>query len=437
MRVFESLGFLALCCILTQVRSCKSSKSTQRTGRSNNDITYTKPNGKGYCSIDNMGRRHEHCRCTDKNKGIGNCKQKCDQDSKCKGYSFRPQKSRCYLYTTSPCNSQCTKRDNGNLGNLISKKDDGESGCFVKITSKNSNTQTKTQSRPKPKKTPNSRPNKTPLRLSDNDLKTISEELLRLDENNVAKDIQINAQGKTRSGNFNDRAPDPLFTRVDNKVWRIRSFKALQALLDNYDPNVKNSEDNTRAERQEEEEFLTSVMETKVMKRAYQFLVEYGKFTGSMNDFRAYLKRIWFEMYDRDGNNRKTTIGSSGFEHVFIGEIKNNDVSGFHNWVSFYQKEKSSNGRRSGVNYLGHVIKKNFGNSGTLITNVFTWNGASKKIGSMFVGTSPELEMALYTICFVVKKEETCKMTLKNVPIQIKTHKMTQRNFDYIGTAFP
>ena len=419
MELLKNIVFLLLCCIINPVKLCKTSKSSPNIERSSTGVSYTVPNVKGYCSIDDLGRRHEHCRCTDKNERIEDCKKKCDTDVRCKGYSFRATNSRCYLYTTSSCSSKCTKRNAGNLGNLIEKRDDGESGCFRKMKGASSTT------------------NNNRLQLTSNSLKAISEELLRLDTNNVGRQLQINTQGKARIGNSNDRAPNSLFTRVDNSVWRIRSFRALQELLDNYDPDVRHPEDNTRLEREEEEEFLTSIMETKVIKRAYKFLVDHGKFTGTLDGFRTYLKRIWFGMYDRDGNNRKNTIGSSGFEHVFIGEVKKNAVSGFHNWVSFYQKEKLSSGRNSGINYLGYIKKVNFGNFGSGISNVFTWNGVIKKHGSMFVGTSPELEMALYTICFLTRKGQNCNIKLNNVPVQIKTSEVTQGSHDYIGTAYP
>ena len=42
--------------------------------------------------------------------------------------------------------------------------------------------------------------------------------------------------------------------------------------------------------------------------------------------------------------------GFSGFEHVFIGEIKGGEVSGFHDWVHFYQQEKDN-----AINYLGYL----------------------------------------------------------------------------------
>ena len=42
-----------------------------------------------------------------------------------------------------------------------------------------------------------------------------------------------------------------------------------------------------------------------------------------------------------------------------MGEIKNGKVSGFHNWIRFYQIEKSST-KDNGINYLGYLDKVNF-----------------------------------------------------------------------------
>ena len=51
---------------------------------------------------------------------------------------------------------------------------------------------------------------------------------------------------------------------------------------------------------------------------------------------------------------------SSGFEHAFIGEIKGGKVSGFHDWVHFYELERSSNGPSNGINYLGYLYETGF-----------------------------------------------------------------------------
>lgn len=32
-------------------------------------------------------------------------------------------------------------------------------------------------------------------------------------------------------------------------------------------------------------------------------------------------------------------INSCGFEHIFVGETRGNEVTGFHNWIQFYLQE--------------------------------------------------------------------------------------------------
>ena len=48
--------------------------------------------------------------------------------------------------------------------------------------------------------------------------------------------------------------------------------------MDNYKPDVKIVEDRTEVERLEESIFLDIVLETEVMKAAYQFMTEKGQF---------------------------------------------------------------------------------------------------------------------------------------------------------------
>ena len=55
---------------------------------------------------------------------------------------------------------------------------------------------------------------------------------------------------------------------------------------------------------------------------------------------------IWFTPYSRS----RRVVGSSGFEHVFVGELKGGKVSGFHNWVSFYKEEQEGD-----LDYFGHM----------------------------------------------------------------------------------
>ena len=72
-------------------------------------------------------------------------------------------------------------------------------------------------------------------------------------------------------------------------------------------------------------------------------LVPLGLVTGNKDqELKNMLREYWFQTYSRFGNSLPD---SSGFEHVFVGEIQNfsqNDASviGLHNWMQFYLEEK-------------------------------------------------------------------------------------------------
>lgn len=67
---------------------------------------------------------------------------------------------------------------------------------------------------------------------------------------------------------------------------------------------------------------------------------------------RDTLKLIWFTPYSRGGRQ----VSSSGFEHVFVGEVKNSKVSGFHNWLTFLKEEGEGD-----LDYKGYLKKLDLG----------------------------------------------------------------------------
>lgn len=67
---------------------------------------------------------------------------------------------------------------------------------------------------------------------------------------------------------------------------------------------------------------------------------------------RDTLKLIWFTLYKRGRQ-----LSSSGFEHVFVGEVKNSKVSGFHNWLHLLKEEGEGD-----LDYKGYLKKLDFGN---------------------------------------------------------------------------
>lgn len=118
-------------------------------------------------------------------------------------------------------------------------------------------------------------------------------------------------------------------------------------------------------------------------------------------DENSQLKKMWFGLYSRQNGK----LDSSGFEHMFVGEIKSGDVSGFHNWVQFYTQEQDGD-----LNYYGYTNTQ----EPRLYGVHFEWDGAEKPVSSTLVGSSPEYDMAIFTLCHLARPDSQCKVTLLN-----------------------
>lgn len=262
---------------------------------------------------------------------------------------------------------------------------------------------------------------------SDVELQTLSEELLRKDVNNAAKYITVNYQEKTTGMSKDDKAPLPLLT-IAPEVWNITTVQKMLPLLDNYERDTSVNEYVTAQERNEENAFLDAIMSTTVIRHLMSFLKDKGYITPDPKQQRDYLKQMWFGLYSRG----KGKISSSGFEHVFVSELKNGEVLGLHNWI-YFSKEESANR----INYLGYLKYVTFNNKGAILKIHINQQGVDKPINSMFIGTSPELEIALYTLCYVTRVDNDCNLKLDSKDIKIITFNYRYRSKNYIGSAFP
>lgn len=250
------------------------------------------------------------------------------------------------------------------------------------------------------------------------------------------EDYVLNVQGGKKPYWKEDSAQDPLFERVDMRQIRSRpTYKAFWALLDNYVAETGVAERVTDTERREVNDFLNAIMETGPMQFAHKYCVANGDdIPSSKAGFIRTLHKIWFELYRRSRGGRED---SSGFEHVFVGEVKDDKVSGFHNWVQLYVEEQ-----KGSLDYRGYIKPKSRDDARTndddhVLTLQFSWNGVEKAVGTSFIGTSPEFEMALYTVCFLVGDEDNY-VTLDTggdvFDLNIRCYKMAR---DKIGTSFP
>jgi poly(U)-specific endoribonuclease len=272
----------------------------------------------------------------------------------------------------------------------------------------------------------------------DSSIEQAVQHLWDLDVNRATPNVDyvLNVQSGKKPYQKHDGASDPLFTRVDESLFRRPTYSAFCALLDNYIAETGTAENVTDTERQEIWTFLNAIMQTAPM----QFCHKYCRANKPDNvpaDTEGFLKLLhstWFELYHR---GRGGHADSSGFEHVFVGEVKNDKVSGFHNWIAVYMEEK-----KGALDYKGYIKPRGHNEAETnsddhILTLQFAWNGVEKMVGTSFIGVSPEFEMALYTICFLVGQEDN-KVALNTgtdeFDLNIKCYTMAH---DKIGTSYP
>ncbi|CAG9863409.1 unnamed protein product [Phyllotreta striolata] len=264
------------------------------------------------------------------------------------------------------------------------------------------------------------------IEVSDEELRQFSEDLLHKENNSPAQYVSVNFQGKTSSRSTVDEAPLPLLS-INSAVYSMPTISKLTPLYNNYILETNQNEVYTQEEKNEENDFLNAVLSTPVMEYTRNFLINKGKIGRDPQEFKDILRQIWFNMYARGGNK----VGSSGFEHVFLGELKKDQVSGMHNWVYFAQEEQKHE-----ANYLGYMKKIDLGGKGFLVMYHFTFHGNDKPVNTMFIGTSPEFEMALYSTCFLMRPDRVCPLKLNGNRFIIRTYTFRYRGKNMIGSAF-
>ncbi|XP_029930457.1 poly(U)-specific endoribonuclease-C-like isoform X1 [Myripristis murdjan] len=271
------------------------------------------------------------------------------------------------------------------------------------------------------------------------ELSEVLNQLWRLDTNRLkpGTDYRISLQGRAGyvaqgSHHARDRARAPLFSYVnEDKLKSIETYAHFINLLDNYEMSTGVSETVTSEELRENHLFLDAILETDVMKHAHKYLVSKGQSPSDQTQFKRQLYDIWFRLYHRD---RSGGQDSCGFEHVFVGETKSGqEIMGLHNWVQFYLQEKHDH-----VDYKGYKARdnKDTPDEDDHVLNLqFSWKGLVKPVGGSFIGVSPEFEMALFTILFLISTE---KMTSEVVKVdEYVMELVVYRHGRSIGTSFP
>ncbi|XP_038056866.1 poly(U)-specific endoribonuclease-B-like [Patiria miniata] len=278
----------------------------------------------------------------------------------------------------------------------------------------------------------------------DRDVSAICQKLWDCDENCLMPGVhyKLDPQGYTFYSNQGkqDRAKRPLFEWVEEAALDRPTYKSFVALLDNYETATGVSEVVTPEEIAENKRFLNEIMKTKVMKEAHHYLVKQfpSKIPKDDLEFKKLLYKLWFDLYPRTKGMRGKPGDSSGFEHVFVGESKDGEVTGFHNWIQFYLQEKAGH-----VDYKGWVpprgkrVKRGESQENKRLMSLqFTWKGDIKPVGSSFIGTSPEFEVALYTVLYFLGKKSSM-IEMDEYDLEITVHTFDRKPMNILSSSYP
>jgi poly(U)-specific endoribonuclease len=154
------------------------------------------------------------------------------------------------------------------------------------------------------------------------DFTTAVQTLWNLDSNRLTphEDYKMDVQNSKHPCDKDDAANDPLFTHVNTQIFATRpTYHAFKQLLDNYTVDTRTREEVTEREREEVHAFLSAIMDTAPMKYCHQYCLvkdasyEERSVPRDEDDFVKILETMWFELYSRSG---------CGFEHVFVGEVR-------------------------------------------------------------------------------------------------------------------
>jgi poly(U)-specific endoribonuclease len=239
-------------------------------------------------------------------------------------------------------------------------------------------------------------------------------------------------------------------------------------LFNNYARNYSVQEQFTPEQLAEEVAFIDLVMETSVMQVLHQFLIskgtlsssfhshfyfcvkfrqaklysalciqyvycEIGYFTEDVQEFKQFLWNKWFARWSVYVPG---VVASSGWEHTYLGESGSDEILyGFESWIQVYNEEEYGH-----LNYLGYieVIETE---STTVLSLPILLNGnhvSYKPFSNLNVGVSPELELALGTLCYITRDgvDEPCVFqTSDAIEYAMDVHSIDYNGVNYIENS--
>ncbi|PVD31921.1 hypothetical protein C0Q70_07347 [Pomacea canaliculata] len=263
--------------------------------------------------------------------------------------------------------------------------------------------------------------------VSASELASLTQDIYNADNNRVDGTLyQLNFQHRYTSG---VDSPQPFFSRLDESIFQRQSYSMVSALEDTYEKSLEGLfDDDADDEIAYIENYVEQLIATNPMSLVLDFLSTKGCINSSDDARKAFIYELWFNTYPPN----EVDISSkyrSGFQHVFLGELRGTTVLGFFNWLTFYLEEMQ--GR---INYRGWI---DYMKNPSMVSVSFDWLGIQAPIRSFFVGVSPEFDMALATVCALVRPERACPVVINNQTFTYQTYIIRHKRQLQLAAAFP
>ncbi|CAL8089253.1 unnamed protein product [Calicophoron daubneyi] len=174
-------------------------------------------------------------------------------------------------------------------------------------------------------------------------------------------------------------------------------------------------------------QFLSGLYATSLFGEVYERLYARGVFGGQLSDFQAIFRRVWFGEYTWDQMNPDNSPRTCGFQHVYIGEMRNNIVKGLHHWVRYYILEKS------GRLVTQAVLKKH--PELHIASLEFSVDNCVKPYGTIFFGIPIHFEIMIFFCAFLIGSSRDIHFLIDGSQTTIVCYDVATRS-DRLATAF-
>ncbi|WAR10257.1 ENDOU-like protein, partial [Mya arenaria] len=161
------------------------------------------------------------------------------------------------------------------------------------------------------------------------------------------------------------------------------TYAALLSLLDNYNHAVGSAEHTSAQESQEVTSFLDEISKTTVMQKAHDFLSQHG------NELPIYRNECF--------NTTMNTIYSYGSLRTHV---------------------------------MGALTTV------PVLSTCLSGKRTTKALGSFIYGTSPEFDIAMFTVCYLTHKNQHCNFSVDGHNMEVLTYEMTHGGGGHLGTGY-